>query len=231
MKTISLIIITIVLSCCCIAQDNLMLKGSYLAKVGTKNHLWLFVDGYSSYIEFENDKYLRTWGGPFKLSEDGISIQIEYDDSKQEDIGKQKNMQLQIKENEIKYGDIVYKREPPKEQALDGLWRITGRVSENKLSEITYGDRKTIKILIDGYFQWIAINPAEKGFYGTGGGKYSFDNQIYQENILFFSRDNSRVGAQLQFKGEIKDLKWHHSGKSSKGDPIYEVWTLENQIK
>jgi len=207
-----------------------MLRGSFLAKVGNKNHLWLFVDGYSSHIEFEKDTYIRTWGGPFKLSEDGISIKVEYDDASQEAIGKEKIMQIQIKENKIIHEGIVYQREKINDQALDGLWRITGRMNENKMSEITYGDRKTIKILIDGYFQWIAINPVEKGFYGTGGGKYTFKDNLYQENILFFSRDNSRVGAQLEFKGEIKDLKWHHSGNSSKGDPIYEIWTLEKRL-
>jgi hypothetical protein len=80
---------------------------------------------------------------------------------------------------------------------------------------------------VDGYFQWIAINPAQKGFYGTGGGKYSFKEGQYTENIVFFSRDNSRVGAELNFKGELRDKAWHHSGLSSKGDPIYEIWSME----
>jgi hypothetical protein len=50
-------------------------------------------------------------------------------------------------------------------------------------------------------------------------------NGKYTENILFFSRDNSRVGAQLTFDGKIEDGNWHHSGLSSKGDPIYEIWS------
>jgi len=229
MKTITITIFAVLLSVSCIAQNSLPLTGSFLAKVGNKNHLWLFVDGYSSYIEYENDKYIRTWGGPFKRSSDSIAIQIEYDDTKQQEIGMEKKIHININKNEIVYGDVVYKRQKVAKQPLDGLWRITGRVNENKMSEIPLGDRKTIKILVDGFFQWIAINPKEKGFYGTGGGKYSFKNQTYQENILFFSRDNTRVGAQLEFKGELKDLKWHHSGKSSKGDPIYEIWSLDKQ--
>jgi len=80
---------------------------------------------------------------------------------------------------------------------------------------------------VDGHFQWIAINPAEKGFYGTGGGHYAFQNGKYSEHILFFSRDNTRVGALLTFDGEIKDSDWHHSGRSSKGDPIYEIWSRD----
>lgn len=76
-------------------------------------------------------------------------------------------------------------------------------------------------------FQWAAINPETKEFFGTGGGTYTFVNGKYTENIEFFSRDNSRVGASLSFKGEVKDGQWHHSGNSSTGNPIYEIWSRE----
>src|SRR5690606_22095671 len=132
-----------------------------------KNHLWLFVDGYSSHIEYENNKYIRTWGGPFKSSSDSMAIQIEYDDTKQQEIGMEKKIHININKNEIIYGDVVYKRQKAAIQPLDGLWRITGRVNENKMSTIPLGDRKTIKILVDVFLQWIAINPKEKGLDGT----------------------------------------------------------------
>lgn len=57
------------------------------------------------------------------------------------------------------------------------------------------------------------------------GGTYSAVKGIYTENITFFSRDNSRVGAELSFEFAVKNGDWHHSGKSSKGDPIYEIWS------
>ena len=86
------------------------------------------------------------------------------------------------------------------------------------------GPRKTLKILTGTRFQWFAINPGTKEFSGTGGGTYTFVNGQYTENILFFSRDNSRTGAQLTFDGKLENGQWHHSGLSSKGDKIYEVW-------
>ncbi len=95
------------------------------------------------------------------------------------------------------------------------------------MNDIPKTNRKTIKILVDGYFQWIAINPAQKGFYGTGGGYYQYDNNRYMEKIQFFSRDNNRVGQVLNFEGAIVDGVWHHKGKSSKGDDIYEIWSKE----
>ena len=86
--------------------------------------------------------------------------------------------------------------------------------------------RKTMKILSGTRFQWIAYNTETKQFMGTGGGHYTTENGTYTEHIEFFSRDNSRVGAALAFKFERINNDWHHSGLSSRGDPIYEVWSL-----
>jgi len=47
----------------------------------------------------------------------------------------------------------------------------------------------------------------------------------YVENIEFFSRDASRVGANLKFNYEIKDGDWIHSGKNSKGQDLKEIWS------
>ena len=92
------------------------------------------------------------------------------------------------------------------------------------------GPRKTLKILSDSRFQWAAINPATKEFFGTGGGSYTFVDGKYTEHIEFFSRDSSRVGASLIFNGQLINGNWHHSGKSSKGDDIYEVWSRINML-
>ena len=59
---------------------------------------------------------------------------------------------------------------------------------------------------------------------GTGGGTYSTINGIYTENIEFFSRDNSKAGLSLEFSYSIENNEWNHSGYSSKGDPMHEIW-------
>ena len=74
-------------------------------------------------------------------------------------------------------------------------------------------------------FQWTAINTETGEFFGTGGGYYTFKDGKYTEHIEFFSRDASRVGSSLTFDAELKNGDWHHSGMSSKGDPIYEIWS------
>ena len=65
-------------------------------------------------------------------------------------------------------------------------------------------------------------------FRGTGGGKYAADQGSYTEVIEYFSRDNSRVGAELGFSYERKGNDWHHTGKNSKGEPLYEIWSIRN---
>jgi hypothetical protein len=109
---------------------------------------------------------------------------------------------------------------------LAGVWHITSRMQDGKLVPIhRTGTRKTLKILTGNRFQWVAIDPGAKQFSGTGGGTYTFNNGTYTENIEFFSRDSSRVGASLSFNGKLEGKDWHHSGLSSKGDKIYEVWS------
>ena len=77
---------------------------------------------------------------------------------------------------------------------------------------------------MDGIFQWIPYHTATFDFSGTGGGSYSSNDGIYTENIEYFSRDNNRVGASLNFDYQIKENDWHHTGKNSKGEPLYEIW-------
>ncbi|MBV7530770.1 hypothetical protein [Chitinophaga sp. sic0106] len=110
---------------------------------------------------------------------------------------------------------------------LAGLWQITGREANGTMNAMKPGDRKTIKILTGSKFQWVAINTATGQFFGSGGGTYTFENGVYTEQLEYFSRDHSRVGASLQFKGAVSGNKWDHSGKSSQGAPIHEEWTRQ----
>lgn len=203
------------------------LIGAFTNQTGNITSQWLFKDGYCSHAVYKNNEYIGTKGGPFTYDGRTIVIHMEYNDLFPDSVGISLKIPVDLQEKKLILNQIIYKREQNIPQNLDGVWRITGRQTDKGLATIPRSDRKTIKILVDGCFQWIAINPAAKGFYGTGGGQYRFSDSKYTENILFFSRDNSRVGAQLNFKGVLKAEEWHHSGKSSKGDPIYEIWSKE----
>jgi hypothetical protein len=110
---------------------------------------------------------------------------------------------------------------------LQSAWLMSGRKRDGNIqSRDTSRPRKTMKILSGTRFQWIAYNTETKQFMGTGGGTYTTIDGKYTETIEFFSRDDSRVGAVLTFDYELIDGAWHHSGLSSKGKPIYEIWSV-----
>ena len=218
--------------CLCISTtifgQTVVLDGAYSAKSGDTNTVWLFKNGYSSKILFKDQEYLSTQGGPYHFDGKTLQITLEYNDADLQSVGNHISLPSTKSGEALSIAGQTLTKKSAQNQELDGVWRITGRqAKEGNIAAIPRRDRKTIKILVDGYFQWIAINPAEKGFYGTGGGNYVFSDNNYAEHLLFFSRDNSRVGNTLKFKGEIKNKDWHHCGLSSKGDPIYEVWSLE----
>ena len=154
---------------------------------------------------------------------------VEFDTMNQDNVGNTVSFEIQISEEELSIVDHemklkrIDKGSPGK---LQGAWLMSGRVNDGKTqTRDTNRPRKTMKILSGTRFQWIAYNTQTKQFMGTGGGTYTTINDTYTENIEFFSRDNSRAGASLEFNFQIIDGNWHHKGFSSKGDPIHEIWS------
>ena len=113
--------------------------------------------------------------------------------------------------------------------ALEGAWLFSGRKRDGEIQNRDPNQpRKTMKILSGTRFQWIAYNTETGVFSGTGGGTYTANSGQYVENIDFFSRDSSRVGASLKFNYELIDGVWNHSGLNSRGEPLYEFWSLRD---
>ncbi|HEV2832179.1 MAG TPA: hypothetical protein VGW31_09395 [Hanamia sp.] len=206
------------------------IDGAWELKDADKHIVLLFKDGYFTHTEYTPKEFVSSWGGISKIDGKQIKILIEFNSADSGNVGKEiiydfiiSNKQLQITDNGSQKN---YKRIDNGVALLAGVWKISARKQDGKIVPIHQtGSRKTLKMLTGNRFQWFAINPETKQFSGTGGGTYSFINGKYTENILFFSRDNSRVGAHLTFDGKLEDGKWHHSGLSSKGDKIYEVWS------
>lgn len=129
-------------------------------------------------------------------------------------------------------GQLQFVKLPELTQDLDGAWLFATRGPDT--GQERRGDenaRKTLKFLMDGRFQWIAYNIDSFKFSGTGGGSYTGMDGNYTEQIEFFSRDNERVGANLDFDYERKGDDWHHTGKNSKGEPLYEIWQIRKSIQ
>lgn len=98
---------------------------------------------------------------------------------------------------------------------------------EGEMQAMRQGPRKTIKMITGTRFQWAAFNPDTKQFSGTGGGTAEMKDGKYIEHIEFFSRNADRIGATLSFDYKVDGDKWGHSGKSSAGNPIREIWTRQ----
>ena len=63
---------------------------------------------------------------------------------------------------------------------LQGKWLMAGRVNGNQeRRRDTNRPRKTMKILLEGFFQWIAYNTESFSFHGTGGKLYRNRRYLY----------------------------------------------------
>ncbi|WP_143959228.1 hypothetical protein [Litoribacter populi] len=195
----------------------------------------IYQDGYFAFgaKEKEGDKFHSAGGGEFQLDGSTYSETFDFHTDNEDLIGSSNSHQVDWVEGKLvitgqddgRERIEIWEKISDNTDDLSGNWVFTGRQSDGEMSRSTPGARRTVKILGGGRFQWIAFNSETKQFMGTGGGTYSAENGKYTENIEFFSRDDSRVGASLEFDYEVKDSEWHHSGMSSKGDPIYEIWS------
>ena len=195
----------------------------------------IFSEGHqvATIYESESGAFLGTNGGTWSLEGNVLSETVEFDTDSPQRVGTTGAFEITLSKNEFaaKGSGLVWKRvDSGTPGELAGAWLISGRKRDGELRKRdTSGPRKTMKILSGTRFQWIAYNIETKEFMGTGGGTYTTVDGKYTENIEFFSRDNSRVGATLEFDYALKDGDWHHSGLSSKGQPIYEVWSLRDR--
>ena len=179
--------------------------------------------------DLKTGAFAGTNGGTWSLNGNTMSETVEFDSKTPERVGTSVSFEIELTDTtlKIKDGETVWKRlDDGTPGALSGAWLMSGRKRNGEFqTRDTNRPRKTMKILSGTRFQWIAYNTETKQFMGTGGGTYTTVNGKYTENIEFFSRDNSRVGASLTFDFDLKDGDWHHSGFSSKGAPLYEVWS------
>lgn len=235
MKRTEIFLVLILLSITTFSQN---LVGSWEAEyttpegVSVKNVV-IFSSKYlaSTWYKAEDGEFISVYGGSWKLNGNMLEGNIEFDSKNSEKVGSQMIFNLSLSEAELKVEgmDIVWKRlDKGMPGDLSGAWLMSGRKRDGKIqTRSTDGPRKTMKILSGTRFQWVAYNTETKQFMGTGGGTYTTIDGRYTENIKFFSRDKTRVGASLGFDYKLEgSSNWHHSGFSSKGEPLYEIWSF-----
>lgn len=206
------------------------LQGAWQFSYGNSDYSVLMEDGYCMLAQYnpKEKKFTNTYGGPYRLEGDKLKITIQFNSSNKAEVGNTQEHSYKILGDELIINSDGYeskwKRVDAGNKNLAGNWRITQRKQGDKMVNIQLGARRTLKLLTSTRFQWAAVNIETGEFFGTGGGTYTFNEGKYTENLEFFSRDSSRVGMSLTFDGQIENGRWIHSGKSSKGDPVYEIW-------
>ena len=203
--------------------------------VTDKEFVKLYQDGYFAFgaKELAGNKFLSAGGGEFTLSGNTYTESFDFFTANPDMVGTSSTFLVDMKGNTMTISiskdghklNETWQKIGDRKDDLTANWVFTGRKANDEIRRSTPGDRRTVKILSGGRFQWIAFNSATKEFMGTGGGTYTAENGKYVETITFFSRDDSRVGASLGFDFQVMDGEWHHSGMSSTGNPIYEIWS------
>ncbi len=192
----------------------------------------IFSEGYQAIVVYdaETGAFASTNGGKWRLEDNTMTETVEFDTKTPERVGSEVTFDIAITDSTLAIlGSTMFLKriDDGTPGQLQGAWLMSGRIRDGETQmRDTSGPRKTMKLLSGTRFQWIAYNSETKEFMGTGGGTYTTENGKYTENIVFFSRDNSRVGASLSFDYELIDGNWHHQGLSSKRDPIHEIWSV-----
>ncbi|WP_209332720.1 hypothetical protein [Lunatimonas salinarum] len=203
--------------------------------ITNQEYIKIYQDGYFAYgaKETGTNKFLHAGGGLFTMEGSNYVEHMDFFTPDPDQVGTKNQYKIDFADNKlvisgkVKGKDLIeiWEKVGSREDDLTQNWVITGRKVDGETRSMTPGARRTVKILSGGRFQWIAFNSETKEFSGTGGGTYEAKDGKYTEQITFFSRDDSRVGASLGFDYEVKDNQWHHSGLSSTGNPIYEIWS------
>ena len=207
------------------------INGAWSRNLDTAVQYLTVVDNYFAVATFnlEGKKFISTRGGTAMVEKGKMAGTLEFNTLDRTEVKSTYSYDIKLKENTLMLpleGNAKkWQKVDEATESLAGNWRITAREQSGTMTAIKPAARKTIKILSGTRFQWAAINMETGEFFGTGGGHYTYKDGAYTEHIEFFSRDASRVGASLSFKAEINNFEWHHSGLSSKGDKIHEVWS------
>ncbi|MFH6602780.1 hypothetical protein ACEZ3G_04775 [Maribacter algicola] len=216
----------------CLSLNAQIDPGVYISDVDNVRHELKITDGYMTHSVYETSpaKFIKTTGGFYTVQNGSLDIKLEFNSNFENDGQKELSIPFAMEKGQLTLkGDspLVFTQSKHVKQELDGQWLFATRGPDT--GQERRGDenaRKTLKYLQDGRFQWIAYNTETFKFHGTGGGSFSSQDGAYIEKIEYFSRDDSRVGAELKFDYELKDGDWHHRGKNSKGEPMYEIWAL-----
>ena len=129
-----------------------------------------------SNFKSDSGNFISTLGGYYHLNEGTYEINLEFNSNYDQDSIKSLSILKTSK----------WKNISKENNTLKGKWVMSGRYNNGEFrTRNTDLPRKTMKVLIDGFFQWIAFNTESFKFSGSGGGEYETEDGKYIEIIQY----------------------------------------------
>lgn len=108
---------------------------------------------------------------------------------------------------------------------VQGLWKIVSFTDIE--GEVRPWMRSKYKFVVGERFAWMDFDKVAKKFYGSGGGTFHIEDDVYMEVLEYYFADNRVVGDTIVFSCRIEDGMWYHKGSWRTPDGyvfIDEVW-------
>lgn len=220
------------------AQPKIFLEGPWVKEEKDVKTLVLITDQLISVAVYnEKEKqFLYTWGGTYVLHNNRLQIQYEWSSNDSNLVNTSSAIDFNIKRNKLSIGETLTGLERgggSQSGDLQGAWIISGNYIDGvaKKRANPYLPRRTMKLIVGNYFQWVSYNVVTKKFFDAGGGKQSHSRGEYSEEIEYFTKTATSIGKSLSYKYSIEGDDWRHSGQKFTGGLLDECWTRRSRIE
>ncbi|MFN7273912.1 MAG: hypothetical protein ACK5VF_02380 [Bacteroidota bacterium] len=238
MRKIILLLFISSLSHTLFAQSTGMLQGAWVREENEEKTLILIIDQLISVAVYneKDKKFLYTWGGAYVLHEGQLQLQYEWSSKDSNLVNTSASIPFIIKGNKLSLGENLteLERGPAGPSGdLQGVWIISGTYTDGVLNKRPnpFLPRRTMKLIVGDYFQWVSYNVVTKKFFDAGGGRQTHVKGAYSEEIEYFTKATASIGKKMTFTYAIDGDGWRHSGKKSTGGQLDECWTRRSRIE
>jgi len=220
------------------AQSKQFLKGPWVREEKDVKTLVLITDQLISVAVYnEKEKqFLYTWGGTYVLHNSQLQVQYEWSSNDSNLVNTSSAIDFDIKRNKLSLGETLSGLEKGVTNHsgdLQGAWIISGNYIDGvaKKRANPFLPRRTMKLIVGDYFQWVSYNVVSKKFFDAGGGKQSHGNGQYNEEIEYFTKTPASIGKKMNYTYSISGDDWRHTGQKSTGGQLDECWTRRSRIE
>ncbi len=186
MRKIILLLFISSLSHTLFAQSTGMLQGAWVREENEEKTLILIIDQLISVAVYneKDKKFLYTWGGAYVLHEGQLQLQYEWSSKDSNLVNTSASIPFIIKGNKLSFGENLteLERGPAGPSGdLQGAWIISGTYTDGVLNKRPnpFLPRRTMKLIVGDYFQWVSYNVVTKKFFDAGGVRQTHSKGVY----------------------------------------------------